>query len=289
MLVDSDGAPVSDAMLAALARRRWGDDLDIMKARAMQEVDAAAEAGKMLLIFFHRPQDRELCDRFESETLSDPRVAARLEEFVCAKLPADVTIRSGGKPLPVLKHPAFAEMLGRSGIAIVDFHRPVCRHCGQVVSTFPLLQRKPYSVAQMQVILDLPPGTLTQRTLIYAVRTHPDRPASAHGQLDPNLVAEAEQHASYQARIRLQGHHFWERRFHRISARLPRGHIASEVCAESWPGQNLLEAAIECVRCWRLSPGHWRAVSAPQARYGYDMKRGANGVWYATGIFAGKN
>lgn len=46
MLVDSDGAPVSDAMLAAMARRRWGDDLAIMKARAMQEVDAAAEAAR---------------------------------------------------------------------------------------------------------------------------------------------------------------------------------------------------------------------------------------------------
>ena len=34
----------------------------------------------------------------------------------------------------------------------------------------------------MAVILDLPPGTLTQRTLIYAVRTHPERPASADGQ-----------------------------------------------------------------------------------------------------------
>ncbi|RMG03508.1 MAG: hypothetical protein D6741_02200, partial [Planctomycetota bacterium] len=84
-----------------------------------------------------------------------------------------------------------------------------------------------------------------------------------------------------------QGHHNWEQRFHRISAHIPPGTLASEVCAESWPGQHLLESAIECVRCWRLSPGHWHAVSSPQRVFGYDIKRGSNGVWYATGIFGG--
>ncbi len=57
-----------------------------------------------------------------------------------------------------------------------------------------------------------------------------------------------------------------------------------EVCAESWGGQHLVEAAIECVRCWRLSSGHWSAVCARSRFFGYDMKLGANGVWYATGI-----
>ena len=61
--------------------------------------------------------------------------------------------------------------------------------------------------------------------------------------------------------------------------------MASEECAESWPGQGLLESAIECVRCWRLSSGHWAAVRAEHRCYGYDIKRGNNGIWYATGIF----
>jgi len=47
----------------------------------------------------------------------------------------------------------------------------------------------------------------------------------------------------------------------------------------------LLAAAIECVRCWRLSSGHWGAVRESHPVYGYDMKRGDNGIWYATGIF----
>jgi hypothetical protein len=83
----------------------------------------------------------------------------------------------------------------------------------------------------------------------------------------------------------LQGHHQWDTRFQRINTKLPPDTLACEVCAESWPGENLVEAAIECVRCWRFSEGHWSAVRAEHSVWGYDMKRGTNGIWYATGIF----
>ena len=99
------------------------------------------------------------------------------------------------------------------------------------------------------------------------------------------MLAEAESHSAYQAQIGVQGHHGWDYRFQRINSRLPGGCLSYEVCAESWPGQGLLHSAIECVRCWRLSSGHWRSVASPCQAYGYDIKRGRNGIWYATGIF----
>jgi hypothetical protein len=107
--------------------------------------------------------------------------------------------------------------------------------------------------------------------------------------LSPLLAKETESHAWHQASIALQGHHNWESRFHAINARLPAGLLAQEVCAESWSGQSLVEAADECVASWRHSPGHWEAVRSRHALFGYDMKRGVNGVWYATGIFARRN
>jgi len=251
-------------------------------------MDVAKEQGKMLLIFFHDPQDVQKSDRFEAETLDNPAVRTKLQDYVCARLPLQTKIVVGGKELTLLKHEAFREMLGKPGVAILDLTSPDSKHYGYVVSTFPLTERLRYSPEKMQVILDLPPGTLTQRTMIYAVRTHPDKPASTDGTMDPNLLSEAESHSQYQARIRLQGHHRWAARFPRINALLPQGLTAREVCAESWPGENLVEAAIECVRCWRLSSGHWSAVRARQGRYGYDIKRGGNGIWYATGIFGGR-
>jgi hypothetical protein len=251
-------------------------------------MDVAEEQGKMLLIFFYDPHDGGPSERFEAETLGDPRVRRELQDYVCARLPLETRIVVEGEEQTLLKHEAFREMLGRPGVAILDFAHPDDKDYGYVVSTFPLTHKLWYGPKQMQVILDLPPGTLTQRTLIYAVRTHPDKPASTDGQLDANLLKEAESHSQYQARIRLQGHHRWAARFPRINALLPPGLTAREVCAESWPGENLVEAAIECVRCWRLSSGHWSAVRARQRFFGYDMKRGSNGVWYATGIFGGR-
>jgi hypothetical protein len=200
----------------------------------------------------------------------------------------EATITVDGKKVKFMEHPAFQEMLGRPGIAIVDFRSSDAELRGSVASAFPITETLWYTPERMTVILDLPPGTLTQRTLIYAVRIHPERPASTDSEPSGDLLSEAQSHSQYQADIRRQGHHAWESRFHRILSRLPGGLSPREVCAESWPGENLVEAAIECVRCWRLSDGHWNAVRASNRCFGYDMKRGANGVWYATGIFGAR-
>jgi hypothetical protein len=250
-------------------------------------MDAANCAGKLLFLFFGDSGDEEECCRLQKETLADPAVRQRLQDYVCLRLPLDATVQVEGAEVRLLEYEAFREMLGRPGIAILDFARRDPKYHGHLISAFPLTEKLRYTPQQVATILDLPSGTLTQRTLIYAVRTHQERPASTAGEFDPYLAEEAESHAQYQAEIRLQGHHRWETRFHRINAHLPQGLCASEVCAESWPGENLVEAAIECVRCWRLSAGHWSAVGSPHRRYGYDMKRGRNGVWYATGIFGG--
>lgn len=251
-------------------------------------VKTAQQEGKMLLIHFHTPGS-EACRRLESEALADPAVVEKLKRFALLKLPTDAEVQTteAGDNVVLLRHDAFAEMLGCPGLAIIDYAHRASAHYGHVVSVFPMTDNAAYSAEQVGVMLDLPPGTLTQRTMVYAVRTHPERPASTHGHFDPTLASEAECHSEYQARIGSQGHHFWDVRFQRIIAGLPNGGGAREVCAESWPGQRLLESAIECVRCWRHSSGHWSAVSAYCPYYAYDIKRGANGVWYATGIVAG--
>jgi hypothetical protein len=253
-----------------------------------EATEKANREGKMLLIFFCNADQDALCREFAERAWSNADVLAKLADYVCLRISPDAQITIDGQPQTVLKQEAFREMLGRPGVAIVDYANAGENHFATVVSVFPLTQSLRYTPQQVVTMLTLPPGTLTQRTLIFAVKTHPERPASANGDLLPRLREEAESHSNYQAAIRRQGHHRWETRFHRVNAQLPAGLTASEVCAESWPGQNLVEAAIECVRCWRSSSGHWRAVRTPQNCYGYDMKRGGNGVWYATGVFGGR-
>ncbi len=246
-------------------------------------MDLANRQQKMLVIFFHNPSDPQ-SQRLQTETLENADVQQKLLDFVCLRLPLDAKATADDKEIVLLQHSSLSEMLGRPGVAIADFAHADPKLHGCIVSVFPLTGSLFYGPAQMQVILDLPPGSLTQRTLIYAVRIHPEKPASALGRPDDRLLAEAESASQYQASIRIQGHHGWNARFPRIAAMV--GGLPREVCAESWPGQRLVESAIECVRCWRLSSGHWSAVQARNRAFGYDMKLGSNGVWYATGIFA---
>ncbi len=260
----------------SLAGTVWHSDY----ARASR---LAEQQGKMLLIYFQQPGD--MCRHFETESLADAQVRQGLQNYVCLKLAVQAEVCIEGHRVPLLQQEAFQEMLGGPGLAIVDWASKDAPYYSSVVSEFPLMAKHWYTPERVATILDLPPATLTQRTMIYAVRVHPERPASTQGDADPYLLQEASSHSQHQAAIRLQGHHQWDTRFRRISAQLPGGLTAAEVCAESWSGERLVEAAIECVRCWRLSSGHWSAVRAYHPLYGYDMKRGANGIWYATGIF----
>ena len=249
---------------------------------------AAAKAqGKMLFAFFYKEND-PTCWQFESRTLADAEIMRRLEQLIVVRLPLDAEIRVDGKPMRLLDHPAFQDMDRHEGFALIDLMHQSAPYYGHVVSAFPFPSGKFHTKRALKTVLDLPPGTITQRTMIYAVRTHPERPASAWGEFHPVLAEEAAQHSRHQAQIQLQGHHNWETRFHRINSRMPDGGPAVEVVAESWPGENLVEACVDCVNSWRQSPGHWGAVRARHRLFGYDIKRGGNGIWYATGTFSGQ-
>jgi hypothetical protein len=253
---------------------------DYAKAR-----QAAYDQQKLLLIFFHNPGQDAAATALEADLVSEITASHR-HRYVLARLGVDYRVSVDGRRVPLIEHGAFAEMRGRQGLAIIDFENPGTKHYGLVVSQFPAAAGQPFPREALGVILDLPPGTLTQRTMIYAVRMHPDAPRSAIGLPNHLLLREAESHSTHQASITSQGHHDWETRFHRINAKL--GGLGSrEVVAESWRGESLVQAAVECVRCWRSSEGHWDAVSSPHAEYGYDIQLGSNGIWYATGLFGG--
>ncbi|HTU26602.1 MAG TPA: hypothetical protein VMF30_14440 [Pirellulales bacterium] len=271
--VDED---VDTAGLPAIA---WHDDYH-------QAMEAAVEQQRNMFVLFCDPKWPAEQVAFEQRSLTDSANREKLlRDFVLVKLPTDAVIHSGGKPIRLLSHGAFAEMLGRPGVAIIDLAHPKADYYGHVVSTFPFMTGRYYKRPVLSTILNLPPGTLTQRTMIYAVRIHPEAPASTQGQFHGVLADEANRQSHYQAAVLVQGHQNWDSRVHRISSRVPRISDAKEVVAESWPSEPLVEACIDCVDSWRHSPGHWDAVRSRHPLFGFDIQRGRNGIWYATGIF----
>jgi hypothetical protein len=269
----------------------WQTDYD--------EAYKMAKRDRKLLLIYFDPHPPAYTVGSESRTTDDPidRTLAGIEnrdhlgDYVFARLRTDVTVEDRKTTIRLLDHPAFADIRSSGGIAVIDLAHPNTEYYTYVISTLPLGPGRFYRFhpEYVPVLLDLPEGTLTQRTMVFAVRIHPEAPASTATKASPVLADEAAAQSRYQARICAQGHQQWESRFQRIIGRLfGRGTpgLPKEVVAESWPNQNLIDSCIDCVDSWRQSSGHWAAVRSQHDSYGYDIQRGSNGVWYATGIFA---
>jgi hypothetical protein len=258
---------------------------------------AAEKAHKMLFIYFcndasarNAPGQPIPLDPIDS-ALSAAAERSKLDNFVLVRVPLDTNVPIDGRPSRLLYNAAFSELRHGPGLVVIDLAHADATYYHDVVSVCPFIPGKYYHFEPEHVstLLDLPAGSVTQRTMVFAVRIHPEQPASTQGEADSILYDEAESHSRYQASIQVQGHHQWESRFHRIMSRLFRRGTPgtpAEVVAESWPNENLVDSCIDCVDSWRHSPGHWSEVHAQHVGYGYDIKRGANGIWYATGIFS---
>jgi uncharacterized protein YkwD len=103
-----------------------------------------------------------------------------------------------------------------------------------------------------------------------------------YGVTDNYLMGLAEKHARSMATRRYQDHSGWDRRFQDIYRTWPNGKLtrASEICAESWPGDSAKKAAAGCWKDWKTSPGHWKTASGKPTRFGVAMARGKNGIYY---------
>ena len=264
-------------------------------------MDQARAENKLMLVHFYRATDqlrKEAGQAADSVTnieraFASPEIQGKLDNYVLVKLPIDAQIACQHKQLRVLEHAAFAELHKGPGIAVIDFAHKDTEYYGYVVSVLPFTPGKYYRFrnSHLEALMNLPEGTLTQRSMILAVRIHPEHPASTNGAEDPVLLSEAAGHSDYQAEVHVLGHQGWGSRFQRIIGKLlGRGTPGApvEVVAESWPDQDLMDSCVDCVASWRQSEGHWDAVKAQQASYGYDIREGTNGIWYATGIFQPK-
>ena len=251
----------------------------------------AIESGKSLLVHFMGSSADERHDRFTADTCTSQEVQHLLGNYVCLRVPSDLSLRVEGRRIVLLEDPAFDAMQETSGLAVVDFGDPMKETFGRVIGALPFTKPTYYappfqSRSSVVTFLKLPPGSLAERMIIYAIRMHPEGPRSTVGGASPTLSQAAAKHSQRQALLQRQGHHRWESRFHRIWEQIG-GKPPVEVCAESWPDEPLVTACLGCVHAWRQSAGHWKSVAGDHPLYAYGMHRGKNRIWYATGIFGG--
>lgn len=228
-----------------------------------------------------------------ADAVSDADVAKRLKGFVCLRVPVNYQYKGEA----FLDHPGMGDMVGKPGIIIVSMHDEKLATHWQVISAHPITASRyrwvpAYGVEQVNIILDLPKhATLSQRSMIYAVRVHPEQPASVYAECHPAFLGHAERHSQRQASAQNQHHANLSSVMRQLGGEVGGGlGSASEVVAESWGrfvgGENVLEASFSCIDAWRGSPGHWGSVAGRHRYFGYDIAQSGSGKWYATGIFA---
>jgi hypothetical protein len=231
-------------------------------------------------------------DRLE-DVLVNKDVQNRLRKYVLLRVPASYEYK--GKRL--VNYDALEDMAGAAGLAVVSLHDDSLPTHNKVISAHPFVSSRyswapSYGKREVALILDLPPeATLSQRSMIYAVSVHPEQPRSIFGRGHAAFLGHAARHSARQASMNNQHHADLIGAINRMGGEMGVGlGNGSEVVAESWGnfvgGETVLEASFSCVDAWRHSPGHWGAVSRPHSYFGYDIARGSNGTWYATGIFA---
>jgi len=266
------------ALVSVTAEPRWHADYDEAAALAKKE-------KKDLVIYFR-------ADEALDAALNDVEVRKRLADFVCLRV--SPAYEYDGKRLLDLS--PLEDMMGKPGLAVVHFHDTQSSNYRRVISVHPLVGSRyhwvpGYRSSEIATILDLPAeATLTQRSMMYAIHVHPERPRSVLGKAHAAFLGHAARHSQRQAALQRQHHADIIAASGRMAVESGEGVSASsEVVAESWGrvvgGENVLEAAFSCVDAWRHSSGHWGAVSRLHRFFGYDIARGANGTWYATGIF----
>jgi hypothetical protein len=246
---------------------------------------------KMLLVNFLPKGKSSAQTGLDAYLRKNEAVRKELADYVLVRVPVDQRVaglklsRKNRKRL--IDHAAFKHLGGSAGLAIIDYKHTKQPYYKEVVTALPFNSGKYYhwQNTHLAAALKLPAGTVTQRTMVWAVRTHHERPQSTVGTMHPALATAATKQSAYQASIGVQGHQNWESRFHQVVSSSHAG-TASEVVAESWPGQDMIDSCIDCVQSWRHSSGHWGAVRRKHRLYGYDIRQGGNGIWYGTGIFA---
>ncbi|QDU79506.1 hypothetical protein Pla110_12160 [Polystyrenella longa] len=240
----------------------------------------ARDTNQQLLISFEL-NDATAQAEFEESVLASPQTQEHLENFVRAVLPLDATVP--GEKQTLLWHASFNYMYKQAGIAILDLSDEKSPQYGQLVSALPFNHGRDCSVDELHTLVTLPEGTITQRTLIYALKRHPERPQSVNSTPHQYLMHMSNVNSSTMARLSQVGHHNWTARFHQINSTV--GGLSTEV-AVGGNGYTLLDIANDCIGTWRSSAGHWNAMRKQHRYYGYDMVQGSNGTWYATGVFA---
>lgn len=252
----------------------------------------ASREQRYLLMLFH-----EFAVGDEPATSSDsmfaPSMQPLLEQFVRVELPLNAAMpnstdaESGETqsdlPKLLLNHRSFRHLGPRPGLAIVDLTDPESPNHARVVSALPMPESGAFNSEQLALLLNLSKGAISQRTLVFTVRsTIPDSPLATM-KLSPALTAMAHRNSRYLASGEPVDEAEQQSRQEIIAEEFGPGAGLKELVFTSEPGTSIHAAAAQAVTAWAESPDTSELLTEPATAAGMDMFQSpGSGRWYVT-------
>ncbi|MBI1311588.1 hypothetical protein GC176_09800 [bacterium] len=179
----------------------------------------------------------------------------RLSETVRVVVPTTMPVPglSSGTASRLLDHRSFRHLQGEAGVAIVDLTRTDSPNFGRVVSAFPGATDRTSIVAALKPAQSLPAGTISQRSLLLALRTSSENSAFADQTFDPQLNDLANRNSRYMAHLDQTGLFEADERRAAVRERFGENARLRELVFATDAATTIQSAASQAVEHWRSS------------------------------------
>lgn len=254
-------------------------------------VEASQEKRFLLMLFRENVVGGE--PLASADEIFAPSMRPMLEQFSRVELPLNAAMpnlsgnvnNSPENELPnlLLKHRSFRHLGMQPGIAVVDLTDPASPNHARVVSVIPLPEGGQFNGEDLMLALNLPKGAISQRTLLFAIRsTVPDSSLSMR-EFSPALIELAHRNSRYMANAGQTGSFDQENRRQRIEEEFGQQAELKELVFATESEATIHDAALQAVTSWISNSESFEILDAPATAMGMDMFQDSeSGRWFVT-------
>lgn len=253
----------------------------------------AAEQKRYLLMLFQESTLKG--SSLSSSAMFAPSMRPMLEQFSRVELPLDATLprktdseeeeveQQSDVPELLLEHRSFRHLGVRPGLAIVDLTDPESADYARVVSVIPLPKDGAITDLDLMLALDLPTGSISQRTLLFTIRrTIPDTSLSMR-EFSSDLIELAHRNCRYMAHAGQLGSFDEDFRQQKVTETFGPQAELKQLLYATEAEATIHDAALQAVESWIQSPESFDVLNGPAQTTGMDMFQDPeSGRWYVT-------
>lgn len=263
-----------------VGERQWHQDYLAAYQQAIQD-------KQMLVMLFHDASNPDLSET-RTSGFGAENLQPLLDKHVRVSLPINFVAPGTEPNAPVtrlLEHRSFRHLRGQAGVAIVDLTDAQGPNFGRVVSALPLPSDGRFSPEVLETLLQLPTGSIGQRSMILAVRTGVTGDNFTTGEANSQLHQLANRNARLMAQAEQAGSYDQAARVTAIRESFGDGIRIGELLFATDGPTTVQEAAIQAVSKWMQSPEDRRVLNGSSFAYGIELFQSPTSQrWFATCI-----